>query len=345
MPGTKNDRRYMEMAVEEMLKSRSEHTRKHDPLVGAVLVGPDGRVLGKAYRGGLRVGDHAEFTLIERQLGDRDLEGSTLFVTLEPCTAREPPKIACANRVISARIKRVVTGMVDPNPNIQGRGIILLQQHGVGVDFFDLDLVHQIWSENEGFIGQCQLAEEPFPEGEEWEGPSEKEKEPVSAASVDDFSPEMIMDYLGARQEKLAVASPGLWVFFHKNGFVTRDEKRETYVPTMAGLLLFGTKTGGFPGPEQGQSRGPQGRKDQGRGHRGTVARDARPNQGISRGVRSETHRHKGVQESRRTRLPLGSDPRSAHQRDRSSGLWGGSTSVPPSVRRPLRDQEPRITA
>ena len=82
----------MQLAVDQMLKSRSEHKDKHDPLVGAVLVSRKGELLGCAHRGGIRVGNHAEFTLIERYLSGTDLEGSTLYVTLEPCTQRNPPK-------------------------------------------------------------------------------------------------------------------------------------------------------------------------------------------------------------------------------------------------------------
>ena len=50
----------MELALTEMLKSRSEHTNKADPLVGAVLVDAEGNKLGETHRGGLRDGDHAE---------------------------------------------------------------------------------------------------------------------------------------------------------------------------------------------------------------------------------------------------------------------------------------------
>lgn len=56
-------RKFMQLAVEEMLKSRSEHHDRADPLVGAVLVSPEGEVLGTAHRGALRTGDHAEYTL------------------------------------------------------------------------------------------------------------------------------------------------------------------------------------------------------------------------------------------------------------------------------------------
>jgi tRNA(Arg) A34 adenosine deaminase TadA len=77
-----NKRKYMQLAISEMRKSRSEHNHKADPLVGAVLIGQDGKLLGKTHRGSLRMGDHAEYTLIERLLTDSDLDGAKLFVTL-----------------------------------------------------------------------------------------------------------------------------------------------------------------------------------------------------------------------------------------------------------------------
>jgi len=81
MPTKKLDRTFMLMALSEMEKSRAEHKDRTDPLVGAVLLSEDGKVLGKAHRGGLRIGDHAEFTLIERLLPDKNLERSILYVT------------------------------------------------------------------------------------------------------------------------------------------------------------------------------------------------------------------------------------------------------------------------
>lgn len=236
----------MEMAIEEMLKSRSEHTSKHDPLVGAVLVAEGGHLLGTAHRGALRIGDHAEFTLIERLCRDKNLEGSTLYVTLEPCTKREQPKTPCANRVVSARINHVFIGMLDPNPEIQGRGTTLLQHHSVEVDFFDLDLCQQIRSENLDFIEQYDRAEEALPAEGRQEGPSEKEKEAVAAASVEDFSSEVVASYMETREENLRIPSQKLWTLFHKNGFVADGGDQKHQVPTVAGLLLFGKQPQDF---------------------------------------------------------------------------------------------------
>jgi ATP-dependent DNA helicase RecG len=237
----KKGRVFMELALEEMRKSRSEHSNKADPMVGAVLVSAQGAILGKAYRGSLRVGDHAEYIVIERLLGDTNLEGSTLYVTLEPCTTRQPPKKPCAERIVSARIGRVVIGIPDPNPDIHGQGITHLLNNNVKVEFFDLDLVEQIREENKNFIAHYEEAERIFKESqEEYEGPSEKEKEPVPTATLEDFSEQEIQKYIAARKKSYRIPSPELWTFFQKNGFIVRHEAESLYIPTVAGLLLFG---------------------------------------------------------------------------------------------------------
>src|ERR1700678_1015497 len=119
-------RKMMEQAIDVMKQSVNEPRAdgKPSPLVGAVLVKPDGTV-DTACRGELRHGDHAEFTLLERKHRDERLDGSFLFATLEPCApgARKHPKMACAERIVNARIAEVWVGIEDPDPTVDRQGI------------------------------------------------------------------------------------------------------------------------------------------------------------------------------------------------------------------------------
>jgi ATP-dependent DNA helicase RecG len=239
MPASKADRKYMEMALEEMRKSRSEHANKHDPLVGAVLVGRDGKLLGATHRGDLRAGDHAEFTLIERYLRDKNLEGSTLYVTLEPCTKRNPPKTPCARHVANARVGRAFIGMTDPNPDICGRGVQHLLNQGVEVDFFDVDLVRQIREENQGFIDYYESANDRGKNStEQFEGPSSYELQVIERASLNDFSTDAIQMYLEKRKLEFGLPSPVLWRHMELAGYLARNSKGKLS-PTLAGIVLF----------------------------------------------------------------------------------------------------------
>ena len=103
------------------------------PLVGAVVVAPDGEVVGEAWYEYDLV-RHAEAIAIE-QAGARAC-GATLYVTLEPCShhGRTPP---CADAVVAAGIGRAVVGARDPNPVVDGRGLERLRAAGVEVELLD----------------------------------------------------------------------------------------------------------------------------------------------------------------------------------------------------------------
>lgn len=145
----RNERELMQLAIELAAKCVSEE-HKVSPKVGAV-VARDGVVLAAAYRGELKAGEHAEYTLLERKLPGVDLEGATLYSTLEPCTHRNHPKVSCTDRVIERKLKRVVIGTLDPNQTIRGLGELRLQDVGIEITRFEPDLVLQLRELNREF--------------------------------------------------------------------------------------------------------------------------------------------------------------------------------------------------
>jgi diaminohydroxyphosphoribosylaminopyrimidine deaminase/5-amino-6-(5-phosphoribosylamino)uracil reductase len=62
-----------------------------------------------------------------------EARGSTLYVTLEPCChqGKTPP---CTAAVLHAGIGRVVAAMLDPFPQVAGRGVELLKNAGIQID-------------------------------------------------------------------------------------------------------------------------------------------------------------------------------------------------------------------
>lgn len=143
-----SDRKFMELAIEAALKSQGHPS---DPFVGAVAVF-DGQILGTAHRGEEKAGEHAEYTLLERHLQNTPLAGATIYTTLEPCTKRNFPKLACVDRLIQRKVNRVVIGMLDPNPLVSGLGYRMLREANVKADLFSPDLMSQLEELNRSFI-------------------------------------------------------------------------------------------------------------------------------------------------------------------------------------------------
>jgi pyrimidine deaminase RibD-like protein len=99
-----------------------------------------------------RSGDHAEYTLLHKKLQTEIIAGSTLYGTLEPCTKRSPDKTPCAERIIERKIKKVVFGCVERNPNIRGEGEVQLMDAGIEIGKFDSDLLPIIEELNREFL-------------------------------------------------------------------------------------------------------------------------------------------------------------------------------------------------
>lgn len=124
------------MGVSPHLKRAYELARQNrphpNPRVGAVVVSEGGRVLGE----GAHVGPgepHAEMIALDAA---GDARGSTVFVSLEPCThhGRTPP---CVDRLIAESVSRVVVGALDPDPRVSGSGAARLAESGIEVDIVD----------------------------------------------------------------------------------------------------------------------------------------------------------------------------------------------------------------
>jgi len=121
------DRRFMQLAL--TLGRRGQGRTWPNPAVGAVVVN-DGIIVGRSWTqpGGR---PHAEPVALA-QAGEA-ARGATLYVTLEPCShlGKSPP---CADAVIAAGIKRVVSAIEDPNPEVAGQGHARLRAAGIAVD-------------------------------------------------------------------------------------------------------------------------------------------------------------------------------------------------------------------
>lgn len=119
---------YMQMAFE--LAKKGIGQVNPNPLVGAVIVKND-EVIGKGYHEYFG-GPHAEVNAFRS--AKESVEGATMYVTLEPCShyGKTPP---CAEAIVKNKIGKVVIGMLDPNPLVAGRGVKILEENGIEVDF------------------------------------------------------------------------------------------------------------------------------------------------------------------------------------------------------------------
>ncbi|MGB0937384.1 MAG: bifunctional diaminohydroxyphosphoribosylaminopyrimidine deaminase/5-amino-6-(5-phosphoribosylamino)uracil reductase RibD [Colwellia sp.] len=122
------DHQYMARAIR--LAKKGHYTTSPNPRVGCVLVNA-GKVIGEGFH--FRAGEgHAEVNAIAqaKQNAPDLIKGATAYVTLEPCShfGRTPP---CAQTLIDHGIKKVIAAMVDPNPQVSGNGLKMLEERGI----------------------------------------------------------------------------------------------------------------------------------------------------------------------------------------------------------------------
>lgn len=127
MPWSKFDIEMMAKAIK--LARKGLYTTRPNPSVGCVITLAD-KVIGEGYHIAAG-GPHAEVHALK--MAGELAHGATAYVTLEPCShyGRTPP---CAEALIKANVARVVVAVTDPNPQVSGRGIKMLQGAGIQVD-------------------------------------------------------------------------------------------------------------------------------------------------------------------------------------------------------------------
>ncbi|MDX9808175.1 MAG: bifunctional diaminohydroxyphosphoribosylaminopyrimidine deaminase/5-amino-6-(5-phosphoribosylamino)uracil reductase RibD [Acholeplasma sp.] len=143
---------YMQKAID--LAQQGEGFVNPNPLVGSIIV-KDGKIIGEGYHEKYG-GPHAEVNAFNH--ATEDVEGATMFVTLEPCAhyGKTPP---CALKIVEKKIKKVIIAKTDPNPLVNMKGIEILKNAGIEVEYGLMS--DQVELQNEIFLKYIQT-KKPF---------------------------------------------------------------------------------------------------------------------------------------------------------------------------------------
>ena len=126
------DEKFMHRCIQ--LAKNGQQNAKPNPIVGAVIVSGEGRIIGEGYH--VRCGQgHAEVNAFASVNADDEklLSEATMYVSLEPCShyGKTPP---CADLIIKKGVRKVVVGCIDEFAEVQGRGIRKLREAGIEVE-------------------------------------------------------------------------------------------------------------------------------------------------------------------------------------------------------------------
>ncbi len=142
------DHQWMGEALAEAQKAL--YLANPNPRVGCVIV-KDGQVIGRGFTQHVG-GPHAEIqALADARAKGKDPAGSTIYVTLEPCshTGRTPP---CVDALVAIKPTKVIVAMSDPNPLVAGNGLEKLKAAGIEVQCGLMEVEAQTL--NRGFISR-----------------------------------------------------------------------------------------------------------------------------------------------------------------------------------------------
>lgn len=111
--------------------------------------------------------------------------------------SRTTPKLGCAERIVLARVKEVWIGIEDPDPTVDRKGIQRLEERGIKIHMFDLDLQEVILKENDDYIRQAKARAGEVKAKEKPIALSELENK-VSTARMEDLSRTALEKYIAA---------------------------------------------------------------------------------------------------------------------------------------------------
>jgi diaminohydroxyphosphoribosylaminopyrimidine deaminase/5-amino-6-(5-phosphoribosylamino)uracil reductase len=123
-----SDQTFMRHAIRLAMNGRGRV--EPNPMVGCVIV-KDGRVIGEGFHQEFG-GPHAEPNALANCT--EPPAGATVYVTLEPCFHFKKKTPPCAPRLIESKVARVVVGCVDPNIEVNGKGLEAMNKAGLIVD-------------------------------------------------------------------------------------------------------------------------------------------------------------------------------------------------------------------
>ena len=124
------------MSKEEFIRRTFDLAKKAqgqtwpNPLVGAVIV-KNGKIIGEGHHHKSGT-DHAEINALKNCT--ESPEGATIYVNLEPCCHTNKQTPPCAQRLVQEGIKKVVISNLDPNKNVNGKGVKLLKENNIEVE-------------------------------------------------------------------------------------------------------------------------------------------------------------------------------------------------------------------
>lgn len=127
-----SDEQFMQRCLQ--LAALGEYYVAPNPMVGAVIVSADGRIIGEGWHRRYG-GPHAEVNAFSsvKPKDEPLLSEATIYVSLEPCShfGKTPP---CADLIVRKGVKRVVIACLDPNPLVAGNGVRKLREAGIEVE-------------------------------------------------------------------------------------------------------------------------------------------------------------------------------------------------------------------